>query len=69
MMFAALCLVVSSSAFAADKYVTVKCTVPSGEGGYEVPCPKKYGVPGWLTRLLKALSIPGGPSGALLLFH
>lgn len=87
MFFAALVLVMSSSAMAADKYVTVqvcnggesgdlcrmvtykvrppnapvayKCTVMSGEGGYEVPCPTKHGVPKWLSELLKALSIPG----------
>jgi hypothetical protein len=42
----------------ASKPELVKCTVPHGEAG-EVPCPTKYGVPGWLKRLNEAFARAG----------
>lgn len=36
-----------------------ECKVLSGEAG-EVPCPTKYGVPGWLKRLNQAFAKFGG---------
>lgn len=41
-----------------SKPEVVKCMVPHGEAG-EVPCPTKYGVPGWLKRLNEAFARAG----------
>lgn len=53
-----MCRTVTYRQRPASKPEIVKCTVPHGEAG-EVPCPTKYGVPGWLKRLNEAFARAG----------